>query len=109
MQRWHHLGLATCVVALSVGCAQPPYTATDARADLEAAGWSPEDAACVVRGLERYFREEFEQKADAEGIEQVSKRQVDNYIKNKLASTDTIPEDLDAETQHLVAECRNEA
>ena len=97
--------LLGAVAALSA-CAQPAYTSDDARADLVAQGFTTAEADCVLEGLDRYFRDEFEQKQAAEGFEQIPKRQVDNYVRNKFAGVDDVPADLSDEAERLVRECR---
>ena len=94
------------VAAFGVGaCSQPEYTVDDAQAELADAGLSPDAARCVTAGLEAYFTEEFLALQESEGLEAVSQRQVDNYVRNRLAGVDAIDPAAQAETDRLVAEC----
>ncbi len=99
------LGLVV-VAAFGVGaCSQPEYTVDDAEAELAAAGLSPGAAQCVTAGLEAYFTEEFLALQESEGLEAVSQRQVDNYVRNRLAGVDVTDPAAQTETDRLVAEC----
>lgn len=97
------------VVALAIvgaaACSQPPYTTDDGRADLIEAGFSAREADCVLDRLDAYFREEFLDRQEAEGIENVSRQQVDNYVKNRFAGISDVPTDLVDETRRAVTEC----
>jgi hypothetical protein len=100
------VGAAVGAALLASGCSQPPYTRDDGHADLLEAGFSTSEANCVIDGLDAYFREEFVQKQVAEGIEDVPVQQVDNYVKNRFAGIDDIPDDLGVEADRVVADCR---
>ena len=94
-------------VAISLAaCSQPPYKAEDGEADLIKAGFSQEQARCVISDLDAYFREEFLAGQEAEGITNVSKQQVDTYVKNRFAGTGDIASDLAAKAASSIEDCR---
>lgn len=94
------------MAAFGVGaCSQPEYTVDDAQTELADAGLSTAAARCVTEGLEAYFTEEFLALQESEGLESVSQRQVDNYVRNRLAGVDVTDPAAQIETERLVAEC----
>ena len=96
-------------------CAAPEYTADAARRDMQRAGLTRAQADCVLNALrQRYAQQYIDAQRNAmrargldPGTAAINQREVDLYVRNKLAGQDRVGNDETSFARRVTQECRS--
>jgi hypothetical protein len=106
--------LALLVVALGA-CAAPEYTSSSASRDMQRAGLTRTQADCVLGALRSHYSQEYvdaqRNALIARGLDPnsaaINPKEVDLYVRNKLAGQDKIGNDEAALARQITTTCRS--
>ena len=108
---WRAIAVGAAVAVLG-GCSISEYTTTRAQDDLVRAGWSKTEAQCFLKGLQKYYSDQYlainRHQAAIRNVPftGVSPQGTDLFVRNELTNAGDLSNAEIAVTHNLVQQCR---